>query len=168
MARHFFDFLGWQRSAAATHSIALHYAITPTSALPRDGYRGRVVLRLAEADPPLAATLHATRLPLQLYRQPCRLRCGLDSAGDTPAATDESAYPFFRLAQYDYITNLITRHRVLLRTVRRHRQPIEVVIEQPIPAGKVGVPVNSHQLVIISKMIGHALRLFSEVETMQN
>ena len=63
---------------------------------------------------------------------------GLDSAGDTPATTNESAYLFFRFAQYDDITNLITRHRVLLRAVRRHRQPIEVVIEEPIPAGKVG------------------------------
>ena len=59
-------------------------------------------------------------------------------------------------------------HRVLLRAVRRHRRPIEVVVEEPIPAGKVGVPVNSRQLVIISKMIGHTVRPFSEVETMQN
>jgi len=111
-----------------------------------------------------AAVSAATSKILQATRPPSLT----DSSRGELATTNESAYPFFRFAQYDDITNLITRHRVLLRAVRRHRQPIEVVVEEPIPAGKVGVPVNSHQLVIISKMIGHALRLFAEVETMQN
>jgi len=75
----------------------------------------------------------------------------LDFAGDTPAATG-------------------TRHRVLLRqrNVRRHRRPIEIVVEQPIPTGKVGVSVNAHQFVIVPVNFGQRLRLFSEVETMKN
>ena len=66
--------------------------------------------------------------------------------------------------------NAIRRPRVLLRqrAVRRHRQPIEVVVEEPIPAGKVGVSVNAHQFVIVPVNIGHPLRLFSEVEAMKN
>ena len=41
-----------------------------------------------------------------------------------------------------------------------HRQPIEVVVEQPIPAGKVRVSVNAHQFVIVPVNIGYSLRLF--------
>jgi hypothetical protein len=50
-----------------------------------------------------------------------RVGCDVYDSAGTPATTNESAYPFFRLAQYDHATNPITRHRVLLRAVRRHR-----------------------------------------------
>jgi hypothetical protein len=47
-----------------------------------------------------------------------------------------------------------------------HRGPIEVVVQHPIPAGKIGVSVNAHQFVIVPVDIGYSLSLFCQVEAM--
>jgi hypothetical protein len=38
-----------------------------------------------------------------------------------------------------------------------HRRPIEIVVEQPIPTGNVGVSIDSHQLVTVPVCISHSI-----------
>jgi hypothetical protein len=54
------------------------------------------------------------------------------------------------------------------RAVRRHRQPIEVVIEQPIPTGKIGISINSYQLVSVPVYVGDSIEPCCKLEAMQN